>query len=108
MWVEFCDSVAKLMKTANAEFALWRGEQVWKYYVSREKAVLTAMKATNPNFDSVALCFTVATMSHIVTRLDQPSNYKDSQNRMDRQRQNDLLAKSCTLYVCLTIPNVFH
>ncbi|VDB94774.1 unnamed protein product [Peniophora sp. CBMAI 1063] len=38
-------------------------------------------------------------MSHVVTPLDQPSNYKDSQNRMDRQRQNELLSKSCTLYI---------
>lgn len=38
-------------------------------------------------------------MAHIVSSLDQPSNYKDSQTRVDRQRQNDLLAKSTTLYV---------
>jgi len=32
--------------------------------------------------------------------LDQPSNYKDSQLRsLDRHTQNDLLAKSTTLYV---------
>ncbi len=38
-------------------------------------------------------------MAHIITPLDQPSNYKDSQSRVDRQTQNDLLAKSSTLYV---------
>lgn len=38
-------------------------------------------------------------MAHVVQPLDQPSNYKDSQTRVDRQRQNDLLAKSTTLYV---------
>ncbi|KAI0797932.1 hypothetical protein C8Q75DRAFT_801840 [Abortiporus biennis] len=38
-------------------------------------------------------------MSHIVVPLDQPSSYKDSQNRVDRQRQNDILEKSSTLYV---------
>ncbi len=38
-------------------------------------------------------------MAHVVSSLDQPSNYKDSQTRVDRQRQNDLLAKSTTLYV---------
>lgn len=39
-------------------------------------------------------------MAHVVQSLDQPSNYKDSQSRVDRNRQNDLLAKSTTLYVC--------
>ncbi|KLO13508.1 RNA-binding domain-containing protein [Schizopora paradoxa] len=38
-------------------------------------------------------------MAHVVTPLDQPSNYKDSQARLDRQTQNDLLSKSSTLYV---------
>ena len=38
-------------------------------------------------------------MAHVVSSLDQPSNYKDSQSRVDRQRQNDMLAKSTTLYV---------
>ncbi|KAF6764832.1 hypothetical protein DFP72DRAFT_323860 [Ephemerocybe angulata] len=38
-------------------------------------------------------------MAHVVPSLDQPSNYKDSQSRVDRQRQADLLAKSNTLYV---------
>ena len=38
-------------------------------------------------------------MAHIVTPLDQPSNYKDSQSRVDRQTQNELLSKSSTLYV---------
>ncbi|KAG7092391.1 Nuclear cap-binding protein subunit 2 [Marasmius oreades] len=38
-------------------------------------------------------------MAHIVQSLDLPSNYKDSQSRVDRQRQNELLAHSTTLYV---------
>ncbi|KAI5835689.1 RNA-binding domain-containing protein [Schizophyllum commune Tattone D] len=38
-------------------------------------------------------------MAHVVTPLDQPSNYKDSQARFDRQKQNELLEKSSTLYV---------
>ncbi|KAI0928484.1 Nuclear cap-binding protein subunit 2 [Taiwanofungus camphoratus] len=38
-------------------------------------------------------------MAHVVTPLDQPSNYKDSQVRLDRQKQTDLLAKSSTLYI---------
>lgn len=38
-------------------------------------------------------------MSHVVQPLDQPSNYKDSQARMDRNRQQDALSKSTTLYV---------
>ncbi|KAI0079907.1 RNA-binding domain-containing protein [Panus rudis PR-1116 ss-1] len=38
-------------------------------------------------------------MAHIVSSLDQPSSYKDSQARVDRQKQNELLAKSTTLYV---------
>ncbi|TRM61863.1 hypothetical protein BD626DRAFT_500779 [Schizophyllum amplum] len=38
-------------------------------------------------------------MAHVVTPLDQPSNYKDSQARVDRQKQNEILAKSTTLYV---------
>ncbi|KAL0947053.1 hypothetical protein HGRIS_013194 [Hohenbuehelia grisea] len=38
-------------------------------------------------------------MAHIVQPLDQPSNYKDSQARVDRQRQQDLLSKSTTLYI---------
>lgn len=38
-------------------------------------------------------------MAHVVQSLDQPSNYKDSQARVDRQKQNELLAKSTTLYV---------
>lgn len=38
-------------------------------------------------------------MAHVVTPLDQPSNYKDSQARLDRQKQNELLARSSTLYV---------
>lgn len=38
-------------------------------------------------------------MAHVVSPLDQPSNYKDSQTRVDRQKQNELLAKSTTLYV---------
>lgn len=46
------------------------------------------------------LLFVVQIMAHVVQSLDQPSNYKDSQSRVDRNRQNDLLAKSSTLYVC--------
>ncbi|THH18499.1 hypothetical protein EW146_g2501 [Bondarzewia mesenterica] len=38
-------------------------------------------------------------MASVVTPLDQPSNYKDSQSRVDRQKQNDFLAKSATLYI---------
>jgi nuclear cap-binding protein subunit 2 len=38
-------------------------------------------------------------MAHVVAPLDQPSNYKDSQARVDRTKQNELLAKSTTLYV---------
>ncbi len=43
----------------------------------------------------------LTTMSHVVTPLDQPSNYKDSQARVDRYTQNELLNKSSTLYVSL-------
>jgi nuclear cap-binding protein subunit 2 len=38
-------------------------------------------------------------MAHVVQPLDQPSNYKDSQARVDRRHQNEMLAKSTTLYV---------
>ncbi|KZT09471.1 RNA-binding domain-containing protein [Laetiporus sulphureus 93-53] len=38
-------------------------------------------------------------MAHVVQSLDQPSNYKDSQARLDRQKQNDMLTKSTTLYI---------
>ncbi|KAI9510241.1 RNA-binding domain-containing protein [Russula earlei] len=38
-------------------------------------------------------------MTSVVTPLDQPSNYKDSQSRVDRQKQHDLLHKSTTLYI---------
>jgi nuclear cap-binding protein subunit 2 len=38
-------------------------------------------------------------MASVVVPLDQPSNYKDSQARLDRQKQNDILQKSTTLYV---------
>ena len=38
-------------------------------------------------------------MAHVVTPLDQPSNYKDSQARVDRQKQQEILNKSTTLYV---------
>ncbi|KAI0273552.1 RNA-binding domain-containing protein [Gloeopeniophorella convolvens] len=38
-------------------------------------------------------------MTSVVAALDQPSNYKDSQARVDRQRQNDMLSKSTTLYI---------
>jgi nuclear cap-binding protein subunit 2 len=42
-------------------------------------------------------------MASVVTPLDQPSNYKDSQARVDRQKQNDLLQKSTTLYVSFNV-----
>jgi|SRR6266850_983447 len=42
-------------------------------------------------------------MASVVTPLDQPSNYKDSQARVDRQKQNDLLHKSTTLYVSFNV-----
>ena len=38
-------------------------------------------------------------MADVVNPLDQPSNYKDSQTRIDRQKQNEFLSKSTTLYV---------
>ncbi|KAH9981368.1 RNA-binding domain-containing protein [Lactifluus volemus] len=38
-------------------------------------------------------------MASVIVPLDQPSNYKDSQSRVDRQRQHDLLSKSTTLYI---------
>lgn len=44
-------------------------------------------------------------MAHVVTPLDQPSNYKDSQSRVDRQKQNELLSKSTTLYVSISLHN---
>lgn len=40
-----------------------------------------------------------AAMASVVTPLDQPSNYKDSQARLDRQKQHELHQKSTTLYV---------
>ena len=42
---------------------------------------------------------TFAAMASVVTPLDQPSNYKDSQARLDRQKQHELHQKSTTLYV---------
>jgi hypothetical protein len=39
-------------------------------------------------------------MAHVVQPLDQPSNYKDSQARLDRSRQDEALSRSSTLYVC--------
>ena len=39
-------------------------------------------------------------MAHAVQPLDQPSNYKDSQARLDRSRQEEALSRSSTLYVC--------
>ncbi|KIK59815.1 hypothetical protein GYMLUDRAFT_169264 [Collybiopsis luxurians FD-317 M1] len=36
---------------------------------------------------------------NVVQRLDQPSNYKDSQSRVDRRYQDDLLSNSTTLYI---------
>ncbi|TFK72194.1 RNA-binding domain-containing protein [Pluteus cervinus] len=38
-------------------------------------------------------------MAHVVLSLDQPSNYKDSQSRVDRNKQFDLLQQSTTLYI---------
>lgn len=38
-------------------------------------------------------------MAHVVSALDQPSNYKDSQTRLERAKQQELLSKSTTLYV---------
>ncbi|PFH52409.1 hypothetical protein AMATHDRAFT_74203 [Amanita thiersii Skay4041] len=38
-------------------------------------------------------------MAHVVAPLDQPSNYKDSQARIDRLKQVDILSKSTTLYI---------
>lgn len=38
-------------------------------------------------------------MAHVVAALDQPSNYKDSQSRLERSKQQELLSKSTTLYV---------
>lgn len=38
-------------------------------------------------------------MAHVVSPLDQPSNYKDSQSRLERFKQHDVLSKSTTLYV---------
>lgn len=43
---------------------------------------------------------TKSAMAHVVQPLDQPSNYKDSQARLDRSRQEEALSKSCTLYAC--------
>ncbi|KAG8954635.1 nuclear cap binding complex subunit [Tulasnella sp. 424] len=40
-----------------------------------------------------------APRSNVVVPLDRPSNYKDSQARLDRQAQEQALAKSATLYV---------
>ncbi|KAH7914962.1 hypothetical protein BJ138DRAFT_1055733 [Hygrophoropsis aurantiaca] len=38
-------------------------------------------------------------MANVVQSLDQPSNYKDSQTRIERQKQHELLSKSTTLYI---------
>ncbi|KAF9792128.1 hypothetical protein BJ322DRAFT_1027302 [Thelephora terrestris] len=38
-------------------------------------------------------------MAHVVQPLDQPSNYKDSQARVDRHRQEEALSRSSTLYI---------
>ncbi|KAN0123928.1 hypothetical protein V8E52_002418 [Russula decolorans] len=38
-------------------------------------------------------------MASVVTPLDQPSNYKDSQARLDRQKQHEFYQKSTTLYI---------
>jgi hypothetical protein len=50
----------------------------------------------------VQLATLYADMASVIVPLDQPSNYKDSQSRVDRQRQHDLLSKSTTLYVRFT------
>lgn len=47
----------------------------------------------------LALSLALGKMAHVVSPLDQPSNYKDSQTRVDRQKQTELLSKSTTLYV---------
>ncbi|KAG8935692.1 nuclear cap binding complex subunit [Tulasnella sp. 418] len=39
------------------------------------------------------------TRSHVVVPLDRPSNYKDSQSRLDRTAHDEALEKSSTLYV---------
>ncbi|KAG8217757.1 hypothetical protein J3R82DRAFT_5918 [Butyriboletus roseoflavus] len=47
-------------------------------------------------------------MAHVVSALDQPSNYKDSQSRLERVKQQELLSKSTTLYVraiCSRLPS---
>ena len=41
----------------------------------------------------------IANMTSVIVPLDQPSNYKDSQARLDRQKQHELYQKSTTLYV---------
>lgn len=46
-------------------------------------------------------------MAHIVSALDQPSNYKDSQSRLERSKQQDLLSKSTTLYVGAILQSAF-
>lgn len=56
-----------------------------------------------PVSNHIRLTLHPLTMAHIVTPLDQPSNYKDSQSRVDRSTQNDLLSKTSTLYVCLSL-----
>ncbi|KAH7889459.1 hypothetical protein F5I97DRAFT_1934361 [Phlebopus sp. FC_14] len=38
-------------------------------------------------------------MAHVVQPLDQPSNYKDSQTRLEKSKQYELLSKSTTLYI---------
>ncbi|KII88587.1 hypothetical protein PLICRDRAFT_111049 [Plicaturopsis crispa FD-325 SS-3] len=38
-------------------------------------------------------------MAHVVQSLDQPSNYKDSQARVDRRKQDEMLSRSTTLYI---------
>ncbi|KAN0077044.1 hypothetical protein V8E55_010899 [Tylopilus felleus] len=38
-------------------------------------------------------------MANVVVPLDQPSNYKDSQTKLERSKQQELLFKSTTLYI---------
>ena len=70
------------------------------------------MADVTPTVLGLALNFSCETrdcsraMSHVVAPLDQPSNYKDSQAKVDRLKQNDLLQKSTTLYVSILVRKV--
>jgi hypothetical protein len=72
----------------------WRLVDVQKAYASRSYL--------RPNKDRGKISVSLS-MAHVVTSLDLPSNYKDSQARVDRQKQYDLLSKSTTLYVSLLL-----